>query len=490
VLATYFGEESGKGQYAIEYQDITDPANISAQIPNRGTMVATGDYYVTVSLLSKNEIMIENEDGSTEKDEVLLPVDTVALGQIHYQNTAQPEAPATAAIQPIGNEIMEGSWSEVANADGYRVTIYQEKGGSFVDTGKNYSYDAADIKDSKIDGVSYDTSTGTFTLDMALTVNGDAIDENQNTSGNTTTSDLKAGQNYKIGVQAYNYLTDETGEKIANAFVYSEETKSNDAVLPKYTPLTLKAEMETSRGSGNYTSHDVTEENGVFSCVAGAGNNNRWYLQVTSQENENVTYTLTRMDTDQVIDAVYDGYWNIDNTDITGSVMFRIDAAVNKGTYTDITTKYLLVEKDDTAPMLSLDQTVVYANKDTGDYTITGMTEPNGTVCLDDVDWEGNLKQVATADENGRFSYSGQLDLTYNQMVMDEEGMPVYDENGNPVIQTIRTENGMFLLLVAEDANGNRSAAESVVVTLEDHDWEADYTVDQEPTCKDEIHSL
>lgn len=220
--------------------------------------------------------------------------------------------------------------------------------------------------------------------------------------------------------------------------------------------------------------------------MAGAGNNNRWYLQVTSQENENVTYTLTRMDTDQVIDAVYDGYWNIDNTDITGSVMFRIDAAVNKGTYTDITTKYLLVEKDDTAPMLSLDQTVVYANKDTGDYTITGMTEPNGTVCLDDVDWEGNLKQVATADENGRFSYSGQLDLTYNQMVMDEEGMPVYDENGNPVIQTIRTENGMFLLLVAEDANGNRSAAESVVVTLEDHDWEADYTVDQEPTCKDE----
>ena len=39
-----------KGQYAIEYQDITDPANISAQIPDRGTMVATGDYYVTVSL--------------------------------------------------------------------------------------------------------------------------------------------------------------------------------------------------------------------------------------------------------------------------------------------------------------------------------------------------------------------------------------------------------------------------------------------------------
>ncbi len=486
VLATYFGDESGKAQYAIEYQDITDPSAISAMIPNQGTMVATGDYYVTASLLSKNEITIENEDGSTEQDEVLLPVDTVALGQVHYQNTAQPDAPATAAIKPVGNEIMEGSWNEVANADGYRVTIYQEKSGSFVDTGKTYRYDAADIKASNIDGVSYDAATGTFSLDMALTVKGDAIDENQNASGNTTTSELEAGQNYKIGVQAYNYLTDETGEKIANALVYSEVTKSNDAVLPEYTPLTLKAEMETSRGSGNYTSHDVTEENGVFSCVAGAGNNNRWYLQVTNQENENAAYTLTRVDTDQVIDAAYDGYWNIDNTDITGSVMFRIDAAVDKGTYTDLTTKYLLVEKDDTAPMLSLDQTVVYANKDTGDYTITGLTEPNGTVCLNEEDWDGNLQQAATADENGRFSYSGQLELTYDEELFDEEGNPVLDENGDPVMHTVRNENGMFLLLVAEDTNGNRSAAEAVVVTLEDHDWETDYTVDQEPTCENE----
>ena len=45
VLATYFGDESGKAQYAIEYQDITDPSAISAMISNQGTMVATGDYY-------------------------------------------------------------------------------------------------------------------------------------------------------------------------------------------------------------------------------------------------------------------------------------------------------------------------------------------------------------------------------------------------------------------------------------------------------------
>lgn len=486
VLATYFGEESGKAQYAIAYQDITDPSDISAVIPDQGTFVSTGDYYVTAKLLSKTEIAIENEEGNLEKDVALLPVDTVALGQVHYQNTAQPEAPAAAGIRPAGNEIMEGSWSEVAKADGYRVTIYEENSGNFTDTGKTYSYDAEDIKASAIDGVSYDADTDTFTLDMALTVKGDAMDEDQKVSGNTQTSDLEAGKNYKIGVQAYNYLTDASGEKIANAQVYSEETRSNDAVLPAYTPLTLHAELETSRGNGNYISHAVTEENGVFSCVAGAGKNNRWYLSVTNQENENASYTLTRMDTGQVIDAAYDGYWMIEHTDITGSVMFRIDAAVDKGSYTDITTKYLLVEKDNTAPMLSLDQTVVYADKDTGDYTVTGITEPNGSVCLNDEDWDGNLKQAATADENGRFSYTGQLDLTYNQMVLDEEGNPMFDENGDPVIQIIRTENGMNLLLVAEDANGNRSMAASVIVTLKDHDWEADYTVDQEPTCENE----
>lgn len=486
VLAMYFGEESGKTQYAIAYQDITDPSDISAVIPNQGTMVSTGDYYVTAKLLSKTEIAIENEDGSMEKDEALLPVDTVALGQVHYKNTAQPDAPADAGIKPAGNEVMEASWSEVAKADGYRVTIYEEKDGNFTDSGKTYSYDAEDIKASEIKGVSYDADTDTFTLDMALTVKGDTIDENQKVSGNTQTSELEAGKNYKIGVQAYNYLTDETGEKMANAQVYSEETKSNDAVLPEYTPLTLKAELETSRGNGNCISHAVTEEHGVFSCTAGAGKNNRWYLSVTNQENQNASYTLTRMDTDQVIDATYSGYWNIDHTDMEGSVMFRIDAAVDKGTYTDVTTKYLMVEKDDTAPMLSLDQTIVYADKDTGNYTVTGITEPDGKVCLNDEDWDGNLKQVATADEDGRFSYTGQLDLTYNQMVLDEDGNPIFDENGDPVIQTVRTENGMNLLLVAEDANGNRSVAASVIITLEDHDWEADYTIDQEPTCETE----
>ena len=95
----------------------------------------------------------------------------------------------------------------------------------------------------------------------------------------------------------------------------------------------------------------------------------------------------------------YTGQCCIDNTDIIGSVMFKIDAAVDKGTYTDTTTKYLLVQKDDTAPMLSLDDSVVYADPNTGEYTITGVTEPNMKVCLNEEDYYGNPIEAATADE-------------------------------------------------------------------------------------------
>ena len=70
---------------------------------------------------------------------------------------------------------MNASWSEVENADGYKVTIYQENGETYEDTGKGYSYDAADIKAGKISGISYDPIAKQFSLDMALTVAGEDI---------------------------------------------------------------------------------------------------------------------------------------------------------------------------------------------------------------------------------------------------------------------------------------------------------------------------
>ena len=462
VLATYFGNEKGEAEYLIENTEITNSDNISVTIPNEGTMLPTGNYYVTTSLLRKATIEVEDEDGKTTQEEILLPVDTKEFGSVSYTNTAQPDAPGEAKIKPIGNEIMNASWSEAANADGYKVTIYQNTDGKYEDTGRGYAYDAADIKDGKISGISYDPDTGEFSLDMALTVAGEDIGENGESKGDTTA--LEADKNYKIGVQAYKYLT-EDGEKIENSQVYSTETLSNDSDLPAYTPVDINVVLKTLKGSGpssKFVEQTITEEDGVFTCVAGGGDNNTWYLTPSVQDGTTAAFTVTRMDTNDE----YTGECSIDNTNIIGSVMFKIDAAVDQGTYTDTTTKYLLVQKDDTAPMLSLDDSVVYADPNTGEYTITGVTEPNMKVCLNEEDYYGNPIEAATADETGRFSYTGKLELTKEIPVYDEEGQIQVDENEEPIMETVANELSDLVSLLAEDGNGNRSAVESAMVTV------------------------
>ncbi|MDO4515125.1 MAG: InlB B-repeat-containing protein, partial [Lachnospiraceae bacterium] len=470
VLATYFGNKQGEMEYLIENTEITDSDNISVTIPTEGTMLPTGDYYVTTSLLRKATIEVEDEEGNSSPEEVLLPVDTKEFGAVSYTNTAQPDAPTTAVIKPIGNEIMNASWSEVANADGYKVTIYQNNDGEYEDTGRGYSYDAADIEAGKISGISYDSDNKKFSLDMSLTVAGEDIGETGESKGGTTA--LEAGKNYKIGVQAYKYLT-EGEEKIENSQVYSTETLSNDSDLPAYTPIDINVVLNTLKGSGassKFVEQTITEEDSVLSCVASGGDNNIWYLKssVEGETNANATFTVTRIDTGKEYTANTTGECSIDNTDIIGSVMFKIDAEVDKGSYTDTTTKYLLVQKDDTAPVFSLDDTVVYADPNTGEYTITGMTEPNMKVCLNEEDYYGNPIEAATADETGRFSYNGKLELTKEIPVYDEEGQIQVDENEEPIMETVPNESSALVSLLAEDENGNRSAVESAVITVKE----------------------
>ena len=63
----------------------------------------------------------------------------------------------------------------------------------------------------------------------------------------------------------------------------------------------------------------------------------KWYLTLSNKTGENAAYTLTRTDTDTEYPAVGEGKFEIDNADITGSIMVRMDAKVDKGSYTDIT---------------------------------------------------------------------------------------------------------------------------------------------------------
>lgn len=53
-------------------------------------------------------------------------------------NPYQPKAPADATLTFTGNEVMRAAWQPVENVNGYRVKIYQEQNGSWVDTGFGY----------------------------------------------------------------------------------------------------------------------------------------------------------------------------------------------------------------------------------------------------------------------------------------------------------------------------------------------------------------
>ncbi len=456
VLATYFGSTEGVTEYAIGQQDIDNPTSIPVNIPQEGTMLPTGDYFVTASLLKKTTVQVENDEtGETEDQDVLLPVDNIDLGQVSYTNTMQPAKPTDVNIKATGNEVMQASWNAVADADGYKVTIYQQdKNGSYVDTGRGYVYDAADIESGKIDGAKLENRK--LTLDMALTVNGTDIGEDS--SAVTQTNKLEAGKTYKVGVQAYRYLSDKNGEKIANSQVYGAEAQSNEAELPKYVPLDFKVKLATLSGTGNSSSfieRTVTEENGIFKAAVGSGDSNAWY--VTPSADTNADYTITRVDTGNTYSKYYsEAYFRIDNSNITGSVMFRIDAKVGN----DVTTKYLLIDKDDSAPVISLDDTLVYADSESGKYTVTGTTEAGAKVYCDGED-------VATADVDGKFSYSAQLELTREQFVWGEDGNLMCDENGDPITVTVPLGSGEILTMYAEDENGNQSGEEKVFVSLQ-----------------------
>lgn len=65
---------------------------------------------------------------------------------------------------------MIASWSEVSDAEGYKITIYNADG---TDTGLGYEYDATQFDSENTDyisGLSYDAATKTYSIDMAMTV--------------------------------------------------------------------------------------------------------------------------------------------------------------------------------------------------------------------------------------------------------------------------------------------------------------------------------
>ena len=384
VLRTYFANTKGGADYLIDERQIDAPDNISVSIPTDGALAPTGSYYVTSFLMMEKTADL---DGDGVDETALAAIANQQFDeQISYRNSNQPGKPQNVTLELAGNEVMSAGWKAVTDADGYAVRIYQQKGSDWVDT-----------------GFGYDLDKETTSINMALTVGGEETGESKN---------LSANERYKVGVRAYS--TVEKGK------YYSEETFSTDKYLPEYQPLDFTLKVNGT--------DCIPDENGVFHAYIGGASNT---LSVSSNV-QGADFRVTRMDTGNVITSDGNGQYTI--PDFEGSLMLRIDGitGIPDSSAEDVTSKFLLVSRDDTAPMLTLSDPMFYADRTTGKYQITGMADAGSEILYGK---DGGESTRAAAD--GSFTVTGVLD---------------------------GRENSDSLYLTAKDSAGNESAPQLALI--------------------------
>ena len=398
VLRTYLANAEGGADYLVEEQIVADPENIAVNIPESGTLAPTGEYYVTSFLMTEKETDLDG-DGVMEK--ALAAIDNNQFNsKISYTNTKQPESPAHVNLEAAGNEVMRAEWQQVDNADGYRVTIYQQQNGGWVDT-----------------GFGYDLNKETTSIDMALTVGGEETAESKNLSANET---------YKVGVSAYTQTED-------GAKYYSAETESSGVFLPEYTPLNLALSVNGK---------DCTpDENGVYHAYVGGSSNS---LAVTCAEAESIT--VTRMDTD--VPLTSDGANTFAIPDFTGTLMLRVNGVKGK----DVTGVFLLVSRDTTAPVLTLSAPIFYADRAAGTCQITGTADAGSKILY------GKNNESVYAAGDGSFAIQGTLG---EQKTSDALYVRAQDSAGNLSAQQVALvarQAQTYAVTVTTDGNGTASA--------------------------------
>ena len=389
VLRTYFAKEKGGADYLIDEQEITNSSSISVNIPSMGALAPSGEYYVTSFLMTEKSVESIDENGEKETLTGLVAIDHQQFNtRVSYQNQNQPTAPQTVTLELAGNEIMTATWGAVTDADGYAVTIYQKDGNDWIDT-----------------GFGYDLDKETTSINMALTVGGEETTKSKNLSANET---------YKVGVSAY--------KTIEGGKYYSAETESaeNGVYLPEYTPLDMMLSVNGTTCTA--------DEHGVYRAYVDGKDD----VLTVSCTTENVTYKVTRMDktSDNEISTDSDGAYPIPNFE--GSLMFKIDgiSEIENSTAKDVTSVFLLVSVDKTAPVLTLSDPVFYADMTTGAYQITGTADAGSKIIY------GDDGASVNAGSDGTFTIPGTLD-----------------------------ENSGVLSLCAQDSAGNKSTSRFALIT-------------------------
>lgn len=437
-------EQNGTGEHY--FLDMMETAPYTYKVPHEGSIAPTGNYHVTAVLVEKVVGDFDGDGKTTEDEYSWVTVDTkTSAGTVKYENTSKPDAPKNVTIAATGNETLTAAWDGVAEADGYRVTLYYQEGGTWKQAGASYELDNADFDK----GGAATKNGGRYSLRMTPTVAGNSVTVSQNENDPTisfsggTSDEAPTNVNYKVTVEAIRYeasaINYENGgaetEK-ANVRYFSDPAESTKpAYLPEY-----KAPEITVTSGGQIVKLNGT--NGYGEMVWGEVPERTLFTVKSTVDGTVDRITVTQeQGSGRFNVSGSGGTWTVEADDAGRELIAnsgRVCIVAQKGN--DRTEYYLRLVLDDVPPIITVDAKNVRADMTTGAYTVTGQTEPGLEVIMDSTPEE--LK--GRADAEGRFSLSGTLPANAES----ETGF-----------------DSILASLTARDGAGNEAESASVVIS-------------------------
>ncbi len=414
------------------------------KVPHEGSIAPTGNYHVTAVLVEKVVGDFDGDGKTTEDEYSWVTVDTqTSADKVTYTNNSKPTAPTNVTIAATGNETLTAKWDGVEKADGYRVTLYYQEGGTWKQAGASYELDNADFDKGGAAAV----NGRRYSLRMTPTVAGNSVTVSQNENDPTisfsggTSDEAPTNVNYKVAVEAIRYeesaisYENEGAEtEKANVRYFSDPTESSEVNLPKYTAPEITVtgggrtvKLNGTNGYGEMVWSEIPAGTlfTVKSTVDGAVDR----ITVTPEQRKG-SFTVSGSG----------GTWTV-TADAAGKELIansgRVCIVAEKGN--DRTEYYLRLVLDDVPPIITVDAKNVRADMTTGAYTVTGQTEPGLEVIMD-----STPALTGRADAEGRFSLSGTLPA-------NEESETGFDS--------------ILASLTARDGAGNEAEPASVVIS-------------------------
>ena len=384
-------------------------------IPTRGALAPTGDYYVTAVLVEGVKADLNGDNVIDENEFSWVTVDTATSETtISYTNNSTPNAPSNVTLAATGNETLTASWNAVDGADGYRVALYYtDDNGDVQQAGAAYVLENEDFDSSKQPHATKDAS-GKLSLRMAPTVGGNNVTvgypnteatgevnkEDVTLTRNGTENDITPTEtNYYVKVEAFKK---ETVEGVTGGLrYYSNPAESGKVMLHAYTPEEIGVKRE-----GSETTIMLNKDNGYATLLWNALPTGTLFKINSAVDSITITPEQGRGTFTVAGDSPE---WTVTCNEAARQLIAnsgRVKLTVKRGL--DTTDYYLRLALDDVPPLLTLDADNICADMTTGAYTVAGRTEPGLTVTMGIPNAANS--PTATADEAGRFSFTGNLE--------------------------------------------------------------------------------